>query len=201
MKFYLSILILLGSFSLLAKESFVPRTFKAEFVKKEKALLSGKLLKSSGEVFYQYPSRIRLEFKGKDQSIFVSNPFKTFYYKPPPFEGVPGELTVNKSNNYPLSKFFDSLRSGLKSNELYSVKKGDKLMDITFTDKGTKELKILSARLFFKKTLVFTELEKVQIELDSKKKLNFEFSSIVTNPKFDKNLFTFNPPKNTRKSR
>lgn len=201
MRIYIISFLLLSSFSLFAKKSFVPRTFKAEFVKKEKALLSGKDLKSGGKIFYQYPSRIRLEFEGSDKSIFVSNPFKTYYYKPPPFEGVPGELTINKSNNYPLSKFFDTLRSGLTSNDLYKVKKKSKSIAITFTEKGSKELKILNAELFFKKDLLFNELEKVQITLDSEKKLNFEFASISMNPKFDKNLFIFKAPENTRKSR
>ncbi len=195
------ILLLFGN-SLLtfSKESFIPKTFEANFVKKEKAILSGKTIKSEGELYYQYPSRIRLEFQGNDKSVFVSNPFKTFYYKPPIFEGVPGELTVNKSNNYPLSKFFDSLRSGLKSNELYSVKKSQNKLNIKFTKKGILELKILSAELTFKKSLIFLELEKLQIELDNNKKLNFELNKIKVNPKLDKNLFTFEAPKNTRTS-
>lgn len=182
------------------KESFIPKTFEANFVKKEKAILSGKIIKSEGELFYQYPSRIRLEFQGNDKSIFVSNPFKTFYYKPPIFEGVPGELTINKSNNYPLSKFFDSLRSGLKSNELYSVEQSSNKLNIIFTKKGITDLKILTAELIFKKGIAFSDLEKLQIELDNKKILNFELNKIKINTKLDKTLFNFEAPKNTRTS-
>lgn len=184
-----------------AKGSFIPKTFEAKFTKKEKALLSGKELKSEGEIYYQYPSRIRLEFVGKDKSIFVSNPFKTFYYKPPIFEGVPGELTINKSSSYPLSKFFDSLRKGLESNELYKVKKKEKSLEILFSKKGISELKIKSAQLAFSKDLNFSQLKDLQIELPDNKKLRFQFESIKMNPKLDKNLFTFEAPKNTRVSR
>ncbi len=199
MKLSVILLFLLSSLSF-AKGSFIPKTFEAKFVKKEKALLSGKELKSEGEIFYQYPSRIRLHFEGKDKSVFVSNPFKTFYYKPPIFEGVPGELTINKSSNYPLSKFFDSLRKGLSSNELYKVKKSKKSLRITFTKKGEKELKIKAADLSFKNKVEFGDLEKLQIELEEDKKLRFQFESIKLNPKFDKDIFTFETPKNTRVS-
>lgn len=184
-----------------AKGSFIPKTFEAKFTKKEKALLSGKELKSEGEIFYQYPSRIRLQFEGKDKSVFVSNPFKTFYYKPPIFEGVPGELTVNKSSSYPLSKFFDSLRKGLDSNELYKVEKKQKSLEIIFSKKGVAELKIKSAQLTFSKDLNFSQLKDLLIELPDNKKLNFQFDSIKMNPKLDKNLFTFEAPENTRVSR
>lgn len=181
-----------------AKGSFIPQTFEAKFTKKEKALLSGKEIKSEGEIYYQYPSRIRLEFVGKDKSVFVSNPFKTFYYKPPIFEGVPGELTVNKSSSYPLSKFFDTLREGLDSNNLYKVKKKKKSLEITFSKKGIEELKIKSAQLSFSNEVKFSQLSNLQIQLPDNKNLRFQFDSIKMNPKLDKNLFTFEPPKNTR---
>lgn len=179
------------------KGSFIPRTFEAKFTKNEKAILSGKTIKSEGEIYYQYPSRIRLEFLGKDKSIFVSNPFKTFYYKPPIFEGVPGELTINKSSSYPLSKFFDSLRKGLVSNDLYNVKKEEKFLKIAFTPKGEKELKIKAAELSFKSKVDFGQLTDLKIELLDNKKLNFKFEEIKVNPTLKKDLFTFEAPKDT----
>lgn len=198
--------LLILSFSLLsltarAKGKFLPSTFEALFVKKEKSILSGKILKAEGTLYYKYPSRIRLEERGREKSIFVSNPFKTFFYKPPKFEGVPGELTINNSNNYPLSRFFDSLNEGLKSNEFFQVKIEKKTAILDFTKKGLKELKIKSAKLGFQEKVVFKDLNQVEITLDSGKNLRFELAKVQINKKLNKELFSFDAPKDTRTSR
>lgn len=188
---------------LLAKKpsSFLPRSFEASFTKSEKSVLSGKLIKTEGDLFYQYPSRIRLEEKGKEQSLFISNPFTTYYYKPPVFEGLAGELTISKSSDHHLSNFFDSLKKGLNSNDLYEIKKEEKKVEFTFTKKGIKSLKILNAEMHFSSGISFSQIDRVDITLDNKKKVSFNLQRIKINPTFTKNFFDFDPPKNTRISR
>lgn len=195
------ILLLGGSLFVQGKKAFLPNSFQAKFVKEEKAILSGKTLKSEGILYYQYPGRIRLQFEGKDKSVFVSNPFKTFYYKPPVFEGVPGELTINNSQNYPLTKFFDSLNKGINSNDLYTVKDTKGKIELIFTKKGIEELKINKAELVFFKDNSFKNITNLVLELDNKKKLNFELAEIEVEKKLDKGLFSFEAPKNTRVSK
>lgn len=194
------LLILTGSLFAKAKSSFLPKTFEANFVKEEKAILSGKTLKVEGQIFYKYPSRIRLEEQGNEKSVFVSNPFKTFYYKPSVFEGVPGELTVNKSNSYPLTRFLDSLRNGLESNDLYKVKKKKELIDFTFTKKGINELKIAKAQIGFTNKIDFHHVKYVEIVLDNDKKVRFVLDHVKVGGKLKEGLFDFKAPKGTRVS-
>jgi len=201
MKKFASLILIFINITVLGKGKFLPSTFEANFVKKEKSVLSGKTLKAQGVLYYKYPGRIRLEESGKKKSLFISNPFKTYYYKPPVFKDLPGELTINSSNNYPLTKFFDSLNEGLKSNDLYQVKKGSNEVSMSFTKKGLKDLKIKSAVLGFKSKVDFKEMTYVEITLDSNKKLKFELEGMKVNKKLNKNLFTFVPPKHTRVSR
>ncbi len=191
-------LVLAGSLFAKSKDNFLPKTFEANFTKEEKGILSGKTIKVQGQIFYKYPSRIRLEEQGKDKTVFVSNPFKTFYYKPNPFKGEPGELTVEKSNNYPLTRFFDSLKSGLDSNELYDVKKSAKEIDFTFTKKGIIDLKILKAKLGFKKGMDFRHIESVEIVLDNEKKVKFVLDHVKVGRDLKEDVFKFKAPKNTR---
>lgn len=200
-KTFTSLFLIVFSLSILGKGKFLPSTFEAKFVKKEKSVLSGKEMKAEGILYYKYPSRIRLEEKGKEKSIFVSNPFKTYYYKPPPFEGIPGELTVNSSNNYPLSKFFDSLNEGLKDNEFFRTAKGKDQVMLSFTKKGISELKIKNAKLGFTDGVEFNKLNIVEITLNSGKTLKFELAQVEVNKKLKKELFSFTPPKDTNISR
>lgn len=182
------------------KNTFLPKTFEAGFVKEEKNVLSGKIMKSEGKINYQYPGRIRMESTGKDKTVFVSNPFETFLYVPSDFEGVPSELTVNKTKNVPISKFFDSLEKGLKSNKLYKVKARKKYVAFTFTKSGVMQMKILSAKLYFDAKKEFSHLKKVEITLDNNKNMLFSFNHIKVNRTFSKSTFVFKAPANTRVS-
>lgn len=185
----------------MGKGKFLPSSFEAKFVKKEKSVLSGKEMKAEGILYYKYPSRIRLEEQGKEKSVFVSNPFKTYYYKPPIFKDLPGELTVDSSPNYPLSRFFDSLNEGLKDNEFFRVAKGKTEVLISFTKKGINELKIKNAKLGFENSIDFKKLNSVEITLNTGKNLKFELDQIEVDKKLGKELFTFKAPENTRVSR
>jgi len=180
------------------KNAFLPKTFEAQFVKEEKNVLSGKMMRSQGKVNYQYPGRIRMESTGNDKTIFVSNPFETFLYIPSDFEGVPNELTVNKTKNVPMSKFFDALEKGLKTNSIYTVKRKKKYVYLVFSKSGITEMKILSAKLYFGGKEKFSYLKKVEITLDNNKDMLFSFNHIKVNRKFSKSIFEFKAPANTR---
>jgi outer membrane lipoprotein-sorting protein len=193
--------ILIGSLLAKGKTSFLPKSFHATFIKEEKSAISQKVKKNEGELFYQYPSRIRMEASGKRKTIYVSNPFQTYLYTPPVFDDVPGELTINKSKNTPMSKFFDSLKKGLVSNKIYKVKKKGERVLLTFTALGEKEMKIHSAELKFQGKKEFSRLKEVQIVLDNKKKMLFKFQKIAINQTLKEGLFEFDAPKNTRISR
>lgn len=193
--------VLAGGIMAKTKTSFLPKTFEAQFVKEEKSVLSGKILKSQGKIIYQYPGRIRMESTGNDKTIFVSNPFETYFYTPPAFEDVPGELTINKTKNVPISKFFDSLEKGLKSNSIYTVEVKKEHVYLGFTKVGVEEMKILSAKLFFDGKKEFSYLKKVEITLDNQKSMLFNFDHIKENSKFSKNTFEFKAPSNTRVTR
>jgi outer membrane lipoprotein-sorting protein len=193
--------VLVGSLLASGKASFLPKSFHATFIKKEKSAISQKVKTNEGELFYQYPSRIRMEAKGKRKTVYVSNPFQTYLYTPPVFDDTPGELTINKSKNVPMSKFFDSLKKGLVSNSIYSVKETGENVVLNFTKEGEKEMKIHSAELVFKGKKEFSRLKQVEIVLDNKKKMTFMFQKIVVDKTLKKDLFEFDAPKNTRISR
>lgn len=192
--------LLVGSLLAKGRSSFLPKSFHATFIKEEKSAISQKIKKNEGELFYQYPSRIRMEAKGKRKTVYVSNPFQTYLYTPPVFKDVPGELTINKSKNTPMSKFFDSLKKGLVSNSIYKVKDvKDKVM-LEFTKLGEKEMKIHSATINFKGKKEFSRIREIEIVLDNKKKMFFKFTKLAINQSFKKEKFEFETPKNTRVS-
>ncbi len=183
------------------KTSFLPKTFEASFIKEEKSVLSGKTLKSQGKIIYQYPGRIRMESTGNEKTVFVSNPFDTYFYTPPVFDDVPGELTINKTKSVPISKFFDSLEKGLKTNAIYNVTDATDHVVLDFTKEGKEEMKILAAKLFFDGQKLFSHLKKVEITLDNQKNLVINLDHIKTNTEISKNTFEFKAPENTRVSR
>jgi outer membrane lipoprotein carrier protein len=181
-------------------QSFVPKSFSADFVQEFKSSLSGKIKKSEGKIDYKYPSNIRLEMEGKSPLTFVSNPDKTWYYRPPFEKGQPGELKIGATTENSLSKFFDMLKNGLDSNKDYEVKKKDNEYDITFKEDAAKKIKVKSAVLVFKKDKKhdFSEIEKIHLSYTNKKKVTMVLSELKVGATFSTNHFTFFPPKNTR---
>ena len=193
--------VLAGGIMAKTKTAFLPKTFQAQFVKEEKSELSGKVLKSQGKITYKYPGRIRMESTGNEKTVFVSNPFETFFYTPPFFEDTPGELTINKTKNVSYSAFFDSLEKGLKSNDLYKVEDQKDHVSLDFTEVGMKKMKITSAKLYFDGKNEFSHLKKVRITLDNKKVMEINLDHIKVNVNLAKNTFEFKAPENTRVSR
>lgn len=202
----------LFSFSALlsAAESFLPQTFSADFEQTQISALSGKEKKSQGHLDYKFPGHIRFEVNKPDVIIFVSNPRKTWYYTAPFVAGEPGEVTVKPTGKLALSKFFDALKQGLKSNDLYSVKENDKDKDkdkdfnteLIFSKKSQEELGIVSATLIFTKKKEFSALSTIELLKNdkAKAKVKLVFSNMKINNELAKERFEFQAPPNTRSS-
>ena len=199
MKFVLVFLLGALSGASLAAESFLPNNFKSAFVQVFKSKISGKERKSPGHLDYSYPGKIRFAVDDPSgKSLFVSNQRKSWYYTPPFIEGEKGEVTIRKSKNLALTKFFDSIKRGLKTNKLYKVESKGKAVLITFSKRSAKDLNMTRARLSFsQKNYVFEELKSIEIFRKSGKKVKVILNNIKSNISFKQNHFDFVVPKNT----
>jgi outer membrane lipoprotein-sorting protein len=181
-----------------AKSNFLPKTFNAEFVKKEVSSLSNKERSTKGKMSYKYPSKVRFEILGDDPITFVENSKKYWFYRPP-FGEEKGELRVNRTGKQTIAKFFDILKSGLKSNKLYKVfKLKDGSYKVSFSKEKSKELGISKVNLSFNgKKPSFKKLKEMKIHYQDKKSVRFEFTKIEVNKKISSKRFIFETPPNT----
>jgi len=181
-------------------KSFLPRTFRAKFQQKHISTLTGKEKVSSGVIEYQYPGNIRFEVKKPNHIIFVSNPKKTWYYTGASIEGEAGELTIKPTGKMVLSRFFDTLKQGLKSNKLYGVKKVNGKERLTFTPAAMKKMGIKEATLTFGKKgqRLFKDLKQVDLLYKNKKKVTMILTEIKSNLRTRYKEFFFRPPPNTK---
>lgn len=181
------------------KKTWVPNSFKAEFTKLTQDFFTKKVSRHKGQLYYQYPKRLRMEVEGKNKVVYVTNPYDYYYYRGPTIKGTPGELTISKSQGVGLSQLFDALRvNGLKTNSDYKVSIKSKVASVTFSKKMMKRLKIASAKLSFKsKDLKFKNLTKVDVTLDNDSELNYELVKMREGVKFKKEFFVFKAPEKT----
>ncbi|MBT3584342.1 MAG: outer membrane lipoprotein carrier protein LolA [Halobacteriovoraceae bacterium] len=199
-KYLLIFLLLSTGAQAKVKNNFLPNSFKATFVQSFKSSLSGKIKKSRGNIAYRYPGNIRFETLKPSHIVFVSNREKTWYYTAPFLEGEAGELSVQKAGKNSLTRFFDVLKKGLKSNPLYKVKmiKGETFLE--FTKKTAREVGLRKAGLKFTgKAKAFKNLKSIDLYyLKKKKKVTLTLNSILENQKFKNEDFKFTAPKNTK---
>ncbi len=203
-----TVLIITAFFCLLAtplakskksKPSFLPKSFSAQFEQVYKSALSGKEKKSKGSLDYKFPGNIRFITKVPEEVVFVSNKTTTWYYTPPFMEGEPGELTIKKTGRNVLSRFFDTLSRGLKSNKYYTVKNLEKARRLKFKKKKIKEIGIKEAIMHFKSNIAtFRDLKSVDLTYSDDKKVTLKLSNLKVGVKFKKKYFTFSAPKNTK---
>ncbi|MCY4524112.1 MAG: outer membrane lipoprotein carrier protein LolA [Halobacteriovoraceae bacterium] len=177
--------------------AFIPNSFSAKFEQVYKSSLTGKDKRSSGRIDYKYPKNVKLEIKKPEQTIFVSNSQKSWYYSPPFIEGEAGSLTIKKRQEGP-ARLFDILKKGLKSNKSYKVKKIKNRFQITFSPKIVKKMDIAHAFLTFSGSNNFIQLKTVSIEYVNRPTVTLHFSEIKQNITFDNQYFQFFPPPNTR---
>ena len=198
MKVWLLSLTLLSSVAWAKGENFLPPTFSTDFEQIQKSALSGKEKKSLGHIEYKFPSHIRFEVQKPDVIIFVSNPEMTWYYTAPFVQGEPGEVTVRPTGKLALAKFFDALKNGLQSNELYSVAEKAGKVELQFNKKSQKELGITKALLSLGEKKDFTNLKSMELEKTDKAKVLLNFSNMKIGADIKKERFIFVAPPNTR---
>ena len=175
---------------------FLPEKFKAKFTQEYKSAVSGAIKRGTGQVDYQYPSKLRFEMFSPDPLTFVMNAKKNWYYRPPFIEGEEGELKKNVEGGKVFSTFFDSLKAGLKNNEHYQVKDNGAVVELIFSQKSLKDTDLEKAVLQFKNksSKLFTKINEITLHYKNGKKTKIIFNELETIKSFPKNYFTFKVP-------
>lgn len=198
----IGLLIGLALFSSASFAEFLPQSFTTKFEQEYVSTLKGKVKKGKGAIEYKYPGQIRFETNTPSTVIFVSNGSKSWYYRAPFIEGEQGEVTESKptdgSSIY--IKFFDSLKNGLVSNDLYDVKKGEPAT-IVFKEKTSKDLGIKESVIYFKTkgSQKFEDVEIIELVFPDGKKSKLKFVDLKVNQNLGADRFNFTPPVNTKK--
>jgi outer membrane lipoprotein-sorting protein len=177
---------------------FLPSSFSANFVQSYFSSIKSEVKSGDGKIDYQYPGKIRFETFKPTHVLFISNGQKSWYYTFPFIDGEEGELTESngKDSSGFITKFFDSLKFGLKNNELYNVVKKDSSVLILFKDKAIKELKIKEASIKFKTSnLEFLSLDSITLVFLDDKKSTISLKEMTSKTNFDVKKFEFSRPK------
>jgi outer membrane lipoprotein-sorting protein len=194
---FLTLLLLPGM--ALAK-SFLPAAFSANF---EESFVShtGREKKNFGKIDYQYPGKIRFEYTSPDPSVFVSNPRQSWYYVPPFVEGEPGQVTIQRSSNLPLTKFLDSIKDGIAGSKMFEHKYEGKELTLNFKE-DQKDLPLKQAILHGKKEAKtidkMEDFEKLTLVHADGKKVSLRFLELKENVKFTESHFVFKVPPKTK---
>lgn len=202
MRVALFFLLIFAPMSLVA-ESFLPSSFHIEILQEyESALPGGEKRQSEGSIVYRYPGHIRFEITTPDKIVFVSDNKKSWYYTAPAIEGEPGELNISEASESGLSRFFDSLQYGLKTNESYAVEKNENQVTLTFEQKVAQTLDIKKAVLSFKNSdQSFSNIQRVDLTYLDDHETQLVFKKINLDAKIDEGTFKFEVPANTRINR
>lgn len=178
---------------------FLPNSFRANYEQRILSTISGKEKISSGSIDYAFPGKIRIEYISPVKMTFVSNGKKSWYYTPPFDVKEKGEVTIQSSNVLHFTKIFDYLKHGLDKNEVYSVSKEKNEYVLTFNAKAKKDLSIENLRLEFSDVNnKFSDLKQIILVHNDNKNVKLIFSNLLENVKFEKDLFDFIIPENTK---
>lgn len=196
---------MLGIFLILtssAQADFLPQSFSSKFEQEYTSTLKGKTKNGQGAIDYKFPGQIRFETNTPSTVIFVTNGTKSWYYRAPFIEGEQGEVTESKASEGTsiYIKFFDSLKNGLVSNDIYEVKKGEPVT-IVFKAKSSKELGIKESVLYFKTkgSQKFDDMEAIELVFPDGKRSKLKFVDLKVNQALGADRFLFTPPANTKK--
>lgn len=183
-------------------KGFVPTSFSANFEESIISMATGKEKKSFGKIDYMFPGHIRFEITSPNASSFVSNPKKSWYYVPPFVEGEQGQVTIQKSNKLPLTKFLDSIRNGLEGSKLFTYKYSGNDLVLTFVKTVQKELTLkevtFHASKDAKSVQKMSEFEKLTLIYADGRKVNLKFQDFKEEPSFPVKHFEFTPPEKTK---
>jgi outer membrane lipoprotein-sorting protein len=176
----------------------MPDTFELNFQQSFKSAL-GRNKTSMGKIDYSYPSRLRFkEFKGNSE--FISNPDKSWYYIPPFMKGEKGEVQINSTKKLAISKLFDELKKGLKSNSSYAVKFKKNKYILSFSSDAIDKLNVKTVYLYPLKGKSITDLNdlsKMTIIYKDKKSVDIIIKKLNSQVKFKESHFVFDIPPNT----
>lgn len=183
-------------------KGFVPGSFSANFEESIVSTMTGKEKKSFGKIDYMFPGHIRFEITSPNPSSFVSNPKKSWYYVPPFVEGEQGQVTIQKSNKLPLTKFLDSIRNGIEGSKLFTYKYSGNDLVLTFVKTVQKELTLkevtFHATKDAKTVQKMSEFEKLTLIYADGRKVNLKFQDFKEEPSFPVKHFEFTPPEKTK---
>ena len=196
--FFFALLLSTASFA----KSFVPSSFSADFEESIISMATGKEKKSFGKIEYKFPGNIRFEITSPNPSTFVANPDKSWYYMPPFVAGEQGQVTVQKSNKLPLTKFLDSIKNGLEGSKLFTHKYAGKELKLTFVKTVQKELTLkevtFHAAKEAKAVVKMSEFEKMTLIYADGRKVNLKFLELKEEVSFPAKHFEFTIPPKTK---
>ncbi|WP_412470983.1 LolA family protein [Halobacteriovorax sp. RT-2-4] len=179
---------------------FVPRSFSTQYKQIVKNQLTGTPKESTGRFDYEYPGKLRLEQKGSDALVYVTNEKTTWIRRDAFMPGDPAEIIIHKGSDKGLSNFFDLLKNGLKSNKNYKVKDGDNYSVLVFSETSVKSTGVVETKLTFKKgKKEFSNITSIDINYADGKVVKLELSN-VKNESFQAKHFILNVPKNANVS-
>ena len=200
---YLLCFSMLSTFSFSAQaKSFVPESFSASFEESFISAATGKEKKSFGKIDYKYPGNIRFEKVSPDPSTFVSNPQVSWYYMPPFVAGEQGQVTIQKSNKLPLTKFLDSIKNGLEGSKMFAAKYAGTDLHLEFQKDLQKESSLKQVTLHANKdaklVVKMSEFDKMILEYTDGRKVTLKFIDMKEDVSFDAKHFIFTVPEKTR---
>jgi len=183
-------------------KSFMPSSFSANFEESFISLATGKEKKSYGKIDYKYPGQIRFEKTSPDVSTFVSNPEKSWYYVPPFVPGEDGQVTIQKSNKLPLTKFLDSIKDGVENSKFFERKYNNNELVLTFKKSHQKEMTLKEVILVSAKEAKTAEsladFQKITLVYVDGRKVNLKFIDLKQEAPFGSTHFNFKIPEKTK---
>ena len=198
----LLLLLTLLSTTLSWAKGFMPSSFSANFEESFVSVATGKEKKTTGKIDYKYPGNIRYEKTSPDPSTFISNPEKSWYYVPPFIAREEGQVTVQKSNKLPITKFLDSLMNGLEGSKIFKpTYKGNELT-LTFEKNMQKEMTLKEVKLLAtkdaKSVQSLSEFEKLTLVYTDGRKVDLKFIDLKEGVSFEASHFNFTVPPKTK---
>ncbi len=197
-KIFLLIFLFFAASQISHSAQFLPSAFQVKFEQSYQSV-TGATKKSEGLLDYQFPGKIRIK-EFKNNTIYISNGKKTWYYTPPIIETEKGSVQVSSTKPV-MSKLFDTLQRGLKTNEVFQVKNlTPDQTQLEFNQSASKEFNLTKVSIHWKGATIRT-LEKVRsLDLNylDGKKVTLSFTEIKKEMKYSQKHFEFNIPKNTQ---
>ncbi len=183
-------------------KSFVPSSFSANFEESFVSVATGKEKKAYGKIDYKYPGHVRYEKTSPDPSTFVSNPDKSWYYVPPFVKGEEGQVTIQKSNRLPITKFLDSIKDGIEGSKLFTHAYRGKELILSFAKNVQKDMTLrevhLEAQKNAKDVQKLSEFEKLVLVYADGRKVTLKFLDLKEEVNFQPSTFVFTVPPKTK---